>query len=365
MNAAAARPAADIIVETSLGRVRDLVALADAVIGPNADTSAGAYYEWLYGGNPEGPAIQASAYQDGRMVAHYAVVPLRWCGPDGARLVGLGVNALTRNEAQGRGLFARLVARADAAAAERGIAATYVMPGPASEPWFSTVLRYRSCGELALVVRPARVRRLGSQLTGRLGAMRPLLPLTELAVRLLASIWRARSGRRETELRDVTVFDDEFDALWTRASAGWTLGVVRDCTFFRWRYSTPTRTYRTMGAWCDGRLAAAVVYRAKETRHLAGGAFGSIVDVLAESTVAGRRAAALLVAEAVARMTADGADVTVCQMRQESAAVRALRRNGFVRVPGRHAGFRPVLVRGLNCGPSASGHLTGADYDMG
>jgi GNAT superfamily N-acetyltransferase len=367
MSVPVARPPAEIVVRTSLEQVQDLVALADAVIGPHPDMSHAAYYEWLYDRNPAGKAIQASAYLGGQMVAHYAVVPIRWRTPVGDRLVGLGVNALTRLDAQGRGLFARLVAQADRVAAEHGITATYVMPGPESEPWFSTVLRYQRCGELALFVRPARLARLAANATGWLRLARPLLPIVDLVLRPIASRWRAHRGRRDADLRLVTDIDDDFDALWRRAGADWTLGAVRDRTFLRWRFSSPTRAYRLMGAWVDGRLVASVAYRAKETHHLAGVMLGSIVDVLAEPTRVGDDMAALLVADAVARMATEGADVTICQIDRGARLASALRRNGFFRAPGRHAAFRPVLTRGLEADSRATSpaSFTGADYDMG
>lgn len=367
MSAPVVRGQAEIIVQTSLDRVRDLVALADSVIGPHPDTSHPAYYEWLYGRNPAGKAIQASAYLADQMVAHYAVVPVRWRTPVGDRLVGLGVNALTRRDAQGRGLFARLVAQADRAAAEQGIAATYVMPGPQSEPWFRTVLGYHRCGELALFVRPAGLARLAAHVTGRLRLARPLMFIVDLPLRSTAALWRARRGRRYAGLRLVTDFDEDFNALWRRASANWTLGAVRDDTFLRWRYSVPTRAYRVMGAWVDGRLLASIAYRAKKTHHLPGVMLGSIVDVMAEPTRMGERMAALLVGDAVVRMAVEGVDVTLCQMDPGSRLTSVLWRNGFFRVPGRHAAFRPVLARGLetDLGGTGAAHFTGADYDMG
>lgn len=366
MSARSARPQAELAL-TSLAQVHDLVSLAEAVIGRHPDTSHAAYFEWLYERNPEGRAIQISAYLRGQMVAHYAVVPIRWRTPTGERLIGLGVNALTRIDAQGRGLFARLVARADQVAAEKGITATYVMPGPESEPWFSTVLRYQRCGELAFFVRPTRLARLVEHAPGRLRLARPLVPIADLVLRPFAALWRARRGGRHADLRIVTDFDEDFDALWCRVCADRTMGAVRDTTFLRWRYAVPTREYGLMGAWVGERLVASIVYRVKETHHLAGFRLGSIVDVLAEPTCVGHDMAALLVGEAVARMVSEGADATICQFPASSRLTSALRRNGFWRVPGRHAAFRPVLVRGLEIDPSATrtAHLTGADYDMG
>lgn len=125
--------------------------------------------------------------------------------------------------------------------------------------------------------------------------------------------------------------------------------------------------YRLMGAWVGGRLVASVAYRAKETHHLAGVSLGTIVDLLSEPTRVGFDMAALLVGTVVARMAAEGTDVTICQIDRGARLTSALRRNGFFRALGRHAGFRPVLARGFQIDARATGSatFTGADYDMG
>jgi GNAT superfamily N-acetyltransferase len=359
-------PHLQIVVETGPARLADIAALSDAVIGPHEDMSRTEYYAWLYGGSPAGPAVQASALLDGTMVAHYAVVPVTWQTTDGDRVAGLGVNALTRRDAQGRGLFARLVSAADRAAAERGINPTFVVPGPESEPWYRTVLRYAPCGDLGLFVRPARLSRLAAYAPGKLRFARPLAPVADLVLRPVASLWRARAGRSGADLREVTGFGPEFDDLWQRARVGWQLGAARDTTFLNWRFHVPTRTYRVMGAWFNGRLAASVVFRAKRTHHMPDLALASIVDLVAEPTPDGDRMAALLVAEAVFALAKEGADASICQMQPDFRLAAALMRNGFVRIPGRHAGFRPVVARGLEAAPTGTGvHFTGADYDMG
>jgi hypothetical protein len=364
MPAPGASAAPDIVVGTPRERLAELAQLSDAIYGPHEDMSHASYYDWLYEKNPAGPAVSASAFVNGQLVAHYAVVPVAlWRG---GRIVraGLGVNALTRREAQGRGLFARLVARVDREAAVAGLTATYAVPGPESEPWFRSILKYSGDAELALFVRPVRLSRIAASARELRRVPRLLARVADLVL-APASLVRARAGRGRFDIRELSAFGPEVDDLWRRVSPSWDLGIARTAEFLSWRYRTPTRAYRTLGAWREGRLVALVAFRFKHSHHLPGVLFGSIVDVVAEPGAAGERAAALLVGDAAAALTREGADVLVCQMHPGSPAVRALAPNGVMRVRVRRA-YRPIVFRGLAFGaPGTPQHFSGADYDMG
>src|SRR5437773_1854515 len=143
----AAAAAVEITVGSGPEHLEQLVQLSRAVYGSHPDMDSRDYHRWLYLDGPCGSAIQASAFAGGRMVGHYAVVPLLFHDSHRESRAGLGVNALVHPEAEGRGLFARLVSIADARATAAGIELLYVVPGPQSEPWFTTVLRYVRDGE--------------------------------------------------------------------------------------------------------------------------------------------------------------------------------------------------------------------------
>jgi hypothetical protein len=358
-------PAIDIDVGRGVDRLPALVDLSEAVIGPHIDVSDPRYLHWLYEGSPAGPAVRASAYAADRMIAHYAIVPVRLRAGSSTVVAGLGVNALARRESQPRGLFAKLVTEVDRAARAAGIATTYAIPGPESEPWFRSVLRYRKAGELGLFVRPARLEPVLRTASGWKRRLAPLAIPVDLLLAAAGWMWRARRRPRGGVIRAVTAFGPEFDGLWDRVSPGWGLGLVRDAAFLRWRYASPTRAYHAAAAWIDERLVGYVVYRHKTTHHRPGAAFGSIVDLVAERSDDGDAMAALLVAHAVGQLSAEGAGFGLCQMHVPSRLSRALERNGFWLVRGRDEASRPVMMKGLPEIASGDVHLTGADYDMG
>ena len=75
---------------------------------PSARFVSDAYLHWLYDENPYGPAIQRSADDDGVRVAHYAMVPQRYRGPDGVVPAAFSLNAVVRRGTQRQGWFRKL-----------------------------------------------------------------------------------------------------------------------------------------------------------------------------------------------------------------------------------------------------------------
>jgi len=81
--------------------------LLDAEL-PSARFVDDAYLHWLYDQNPYGPAIQRAADDGGVRVAHYAVVPQRYRGPDDTVPAGFSLNAVVRSGTQRQGWFRKL-----------------------------------------------------------------------------------------------------------------------------------------------------------------------------------------------------------------------------------------------------------------
>jgi GNAT superfamily N-acetyltransferase len=101
------------------GGIRDTCELLNAVY-PHADHIDPAYLERLYFGNPLGETSGISAWLEGRLVAHYLMIPVK------ARIRGeeeLGIwpfQLATHPEYQGKGLFTSLHDAAIAQCREKG-----------------------------------------------------------------------------------------------------------------------------------------------------------------------------------------------------------------------------------------------------
>jgi hypothetical protein len=75
---------------------------------PNARLVDTSYIHWLYDESPYGPAVQRNADDEGERVAHYAMIPQRYRGPQGVVPAGFSLNAVVRTGAQRQGWFRRL-----------------------------------------------------------------------------------------------------------------------------------------------------------------------------------------------------------------------------------------------------------------
>lgn len=79
-----------------------------------------AYLRWLYDENPYGPAIQRAVDDDGLRVAHYALIPQRYRGPQGVVPAAFSLHAVVRSGTQRKGYFQKLGTEIYAEAAETG-----------------------------------------------------------------------------------------------------------------------------------------------------------------------------------------------------------------------------------------------------
>jgi hypothetical protein len=76
---------------------------------PNYRLADRAYLRWLYDENPIGHAIRRQVDDDeGLRIAHYAMIPQRYRGPDGTVPAAFSLHAVVRTGTQRRGLFRQL-----------------------------------------------------------------------------------------------------------------------------------------------------------------------------------------------------------------------------------------------------------------
>lgn len=94
------------------------------------------YLRWLYAGNPQGDVVGMDAWEGGRVVAHYACVPVRARVGGVERRVLLSVNTATHPAHRGRGWFTRLAEATFRVAHEQGFHGVYGVANAQSTPGF-------------------------------------------------------------------------------------------------------------------------------------------------------------------------------------------------------------------------------------
>jgi GNAT superfamily N-acetyltransferase len=258
----------------------DLGEISRLITGMSGDDEAlhlrdksGAYYRWMYYGNPAGPAFGFLGRHGDRIVSSFAVAPkVMQVGGRQVR-VGKTMDMFTDPDYQGMGLIKQCAERVFAAAREAGIDGWYVTPSVNSYPIFKGKWGYREDFEL---VYRARVVDLEAVLV----AVRPGVGrwVGRIADRLLGPLLRRApklpAGWSVTEL---TRFDERTDALWAEVAGGYGVAIVRDAAYMNWRYVDNPDDYVVLGLGRDGALRGIVVLKTTRRQALT---VGEIVDLV-------------------------------------------------------------------------------------
>jgi hypothetical protein len=110
------------------------------------------YLEWLYDRNPRGEGVYEGIDEDGRRMAHYALIPQRWRNAGGPVPIYFSLNAVTRSGAQRKGYFVQIGHRIYEQARQQGAKGIIAVPNENSTPGAMKYLGYRFLGPLPVRV---------------------------------------------------------------------------------------------------------------------------------------------------------------------------------------------------------------------
>lgn len=103
----------DIAIEDfDIGQFEQLAALFGSYFEPDDKLLTRAYTEWLYGGNPFGPARMVTAREDGRWVGFMAMIPVELIRRGQRLRAYYVVNVLVHPQFHGKFLFGRMITAA-------------------------------------------------------------------------------------------------------------------------------------------------------------------------------------------------------------------------------------------------------------
>jgi GNAT superfamily N-acetyltransferase len=109
---------------------------------PNADHLNISYLKWLYVDNPDGVVVGFDAFDNGRLAAHYACIPVK-LNLFGQLCKGLlSLNTATHPSYQGKGLFTKLASKTYDFAFENGFEGVYGVANANSTPGFTKKLGF-------------------------------------------------------------------------------------------------------------------------------------------------------------------------------------------------------------------------------
>lgn len=265
-----------------------------SVVFPQNPRSDAKVLDWQYWQNPIMPPFSWVFEDRDKIVCHYAAIPV-WMLVAGKRTIGvIAIDAATHPEYQGRGLFSRLTLEALEAASARKTLVTLGFQHPS-------------------VTVPSPVSMSRNAL--------------DLYLRLAVPKRRKRSCAHQRS-------PEGLDQLWGRVSHSYPYGIVRDETWWAWRYgSHPRAPYSFFSCIRDGVLAGCAVAKQHPRRRIV-----QLLDLLAVDASAAR--------QLLRSIEESFPECRAIAFRASSAnhATNLLRAAGFRRVPSMFDRHSPRFV---------------------
>lgn len=265
-------------------------------------------WHWKYAGNnPAGRSIIYLMEHEGRIIAHFAVVPyrLRVFGKDilGSHSIG----SMVLPEYQGKGLIKFVADRLFKEAVEKKIFFSYGFPNVLAYELHKKFFNYHDVAQIYTMERQSSLPQQGKD----------------------------SPSPGSLDFKPIARFDNLSDRLWEKARDSHKISVIRDSAFLNWRYlERPDQKYQAFGAYEGGSLVGyAVLKLYRDDRILK----GHIVDIL--SLPKREDIALFLVEQAVDFFSRNKTDI-------ESAWVTGSEL--YNRILGQK-GFKPVRPRPLIC----------------
>lgn len=208
------------------------------------------YWQWRYKNNPAGKGIINLAFHEGRLVSHYAISPIRCFYQGKPRTAGLSMTTMTHPEYLKMGLFTKLADNVYQKAKEKGMPLIYGFPNTLSVKTFENKLNW--------------------------------------TVKNPFSIWVLKSSKQNNDFPKNMRFD-EIRSLkdlsldfYTSLSDKFSFSLIRDKTYFKWRYlDSPSTTYRLFKLVKGHELIGIVVLKIHKLSS--GGMKGNIIDWLVKA----------------------------------------------------------------------------------
>jgi hypothetical protein len=259
------------------------------------------------------------AFDEARLIFHYAGWSLRYHLPEGERLGMVSVDAMTDPDYRRRGLLSHVGAQAYAAWRAAGYAFTIGLP---NEQWGSraAALGWIELFPLQWLVRPIRFEAVAAR------RLRLKWPLAFTPVGALVQRWWNRSLPIDPTLavRAIDRAGDEIDQVWRTAHDPQHVSIVRDSAWLNWRYvNAPELDYRVLVAERAGAVIGYLVFR------LSAGA-RQRVGAIAEWLAPDEAVVCTLLRHALERLQAAQVDSVAALAIPGSSQWRLLKRGGFL-----------------------------------
>jgi len=226
------------------GDEQEVLALFAIVFGRQLDLK---FWNWRMVENPFGSGIIRLMFDNGKLVGHYAVMPIRLWARGNTIKAALSMTTMTHPEYTGRGVFKELASEVYRCCEVEGIEVVFGFPNENSYYGFTHKLGWRGFGAVKGWVRQG-------------GAQRPV--------------------QHEFECREVSTCDEIGCDLWSKVRETDRIMVPRTAEYLNWRYFGKPGNEYTVFVYNDrkGSARGLIVLKAFEGED---STTGHIVDIVA------------------------------------------------------------------------------------
>jgi len=233
-------------------------------------------WRWEFQNPPEGPANIRVIEHKGRIVAHIALIPIRFQFFDKEILVGKSEDSSILKDYRGKRLFGPLERECLNTAAEKGFSLAYSISRTARKVHMK--VGYKPLEPMKGCFVPIHAKKMAN-------AVSPVLPIRgakkiaiEPALALLETRFKRRCKKNRSEFKNICVkkidrFDHTADELWKDfANQNHTITVKRSSKYLNWRFAdNPNKGHHILLAFDGdkpiGYLVASTVNRKEEFHY--------------------------------------------------------------------------------------------------
>lgn len=221
-------------------------------------------WKWEFMRMPEGPSNISVIEDDGQIIGHVALIPIRFQYFDKEIIAGKSEDSSLRKEYRGRNLFGKLEHQCFATAAKRGFSISYSISRTAREVHVKAgYCPLKPLQGYFVPLKPVRVAHEISNALAFSASKKALLrPIMELLARRFRTRCRDRTPpRADLVIEEIERFDASFDDLWRRFAATQKLITIkRSSKYLNWRFvDKPAHAYRIHVARSGGALAGYII----------------------------------------------------------------------------------------------------------
>jgi hypothetical protein len=311
-------------------------------------------WQWEFMDTPEGSSNIRVIEDDGKIIGHVALIPLRFQYFDREIIVGKSEDSSLRKEYRGRRLFGKLEHECFETAAEKGFSISYSISRTAKEVHMKA--GYHPLKAMQGYFIPLKPLLVTNEVARTLQISGFKKEVMKVVMRYLAQRFYNRSKRRKApesnlKIEKVERFDESLDELWrTFITQHKVITIKRSANYLNWRFvEKPDQDYGIYVARSDNKLVGYLItttVQRKEDFHT-----DLRIGVTSDFLILGNYQYALrpLFMKAVDYWITDDCDCVINWIHQDSLYANAIRkelkRYGFVSMLGKFS--IPISVRAL------------------